>query len=140
MVLRRSHRAFTLIELLLVLVILAVLAAVVLPKFANRTKDANIAAAKAQISNFETALDLFETDTGRYPSTEEGLQALVVQPSGLQNWHDGYLKKGVPNDPWGNPYNYKYPGSHNSGYDLWSNGPSGRDGGEDNIVSWNDAK
>src|SRR3954464_1688237 len=100
--------AFTLIELLLVLVILAVLAAVVVPKFTNRSEQARITAAHTQISGFETSLDAFEVDCSRYPSTEEGLRALVEAPAGLNGWKGSYMKT-VPNDPWGHPYAYQFP-------------------------------
>src|SRR3954466_2460350 len=109
----RAHKSFTLIELLLVMVILVVLAAVVVPKFTSRSEQARITAAKTDISSFETALDAFEVDCGRYPTNEEGLTALVQQPPNVQNWR-GYLKRAVPNDPWGNPYAYRYPGTHNA--------------------------
>jgi general secretion pathway protein G len=126
--------AFTLIELLLVLVILAVLAAVVVPKFTNRSEQARITAAHTQISSFETSMDAFEVDCGRYPSSEEGLRALVEAPSGVQNWH-GYMKQ-IPNDPWGHPYVYQFPGTHNpNGFDLYSLGPDGREGNDD-IDNW----
>src|SRR3954454_25108295 len=117
--------AFTLIELLLVLVILAVLAAVVVPKFTNRSEQARTTAAKTDISAMDTALDAFEVDCGRYPSNEEGLKALVEQPSGVQNWRGPYVKRGgvVPQDPWGHEYVYRFPGAHNAnGYDLSSMG------------------
>jgi general secretion pathway protein G len=128
---------FTLIELLLVLVILAVLAAVVVPKFTNRSEQAKVSAAKADISNIETALDTFEVDTGRFPGSDEGLKALVDQPSNVKEWHGPYIKRGVPNDPWGNPYVYRYPGVQNkNGYDLFSYGPDGHEGGTDDIVNW----
>src|SRR5438128_1263121 len=104
----RRNRAFTLIELLLVLVILGVVAGIVVPKFTNRTQDAKIAAAKTDLTSLETQLDNFEMDNDRYPTNEEGIRALVEQPPGLQNWHGPYIKRGVPNDPWGNPYIYKY--------------------------------
>src|SRR5438034_7544599 len=134
---RRVQRGFTLIELLLVLVILAVLAAVVVPKFTGRSEQARAAAAKTDISMIDGALDLFEQDCGRYPSTEEGLAALVVAPGGVQNWHGPYIKRNaIPKDPWGNAYIYHYPGSHNpNGVDLSSTGPDGRDGNDD-IDNW----
>lgn len=129
------RRAFTLVELLLVLVILAVLAAVVVPKFTGRSEQARVTAAKTDIHQIETALDAFEVDTGRYPSSDEGLGALVESPSNVKNWH-GYLKR-IPQDPWGNPYTYRYPGSHNgTGFDLYSFGPDGREGGSDDITNW----
>ena len=133
----RLARGFTLIELLLVLVILAVLAAVVVPKFTKRTEQAKLTAAATEISYIELALDTFEVDCGRYPTTEEGLKALVEQPSNADGWHDSYIKRGVPRDPWGNAYVYRCPGQHNpSGYDLYSFGPDGQDGGGDDIDNW----
>jgi general secretion pathway protein G len=136
-VLRRSQtQAFTLIELLLVLVILAVLAAVVVPKFTTRTEQARITAAKTQISTFKTALGMFELDNGRYPSSEDGLRALVRRPEWAkpENWKSSYLenKGDVPLDPWGNAYVYRYPSSNDpTGYDLYSLGPDGREGNDD---------
>lgn len=136
---RRANRrsAFTLIELLLVLVILAVLAAVVVPKFTNRSEQARTAAAKTDVAVIETALDAFEIDNGRFPSSEEGLGALLEQPTNATNWQGPYLKRGMPVDPWGNAYVYVYPGSHTTnGYDLYSYGPDGREGGDDDITNW----
>ena len=139
---RHAHRpalrsGFTLIELLLVLVILSVLAAVVVPKFTKRSEQARITAAHADIGQLEMALDAFEIDTGRYPTDVEKLQALVEEPAGLRDWHGAYIKRGVPNDPWGNPYSYRCPGQHNAnGYDLHSFGPDGQDGGDDDIDNW----
>ena len=138
---RRSlRRAFTLIELLLVLVILSVLAAVVVPKFAGRSKQARITATLTQIANLETSLGAFEIDVGRYPTTQEGLQALVEEPAGVRDWYGKYLGRSViPNDPWGNPYVYKSPGQHNTdGYDLYSLGPNGQGGGDDDIDNWSE--
>ena len=133
---RSSRSAFTLIELLLVLVILAILAAVVVPKFTNRTVQAKEAAAKTDISSLETALDAFEVDCSHFPSNEEGLGALTTAPQNATNWHGPYIKRDVPKDPWGNPYIYKFPGTHNTnGYDLYSMGPDGRDGNDD-ITNW----
>ena len=130
-------RAFTLIELLLVLVILATLAAIVVPKFTKRSEQARITAARTEISYIEGQLDAFEIDTGRYPTTDEGLSALVEEPNDVTNWHGPYIKRGVPSDPWGNAYIYKQPGDHNtSDYDLYSYGPNGQEGGDDDIDNW----
>jgi general secretion pathway protein G len=138
---RESSRAFTLVEMLLVLVILAVLAAIVIPKFSGRSQQAKETAAKSQISSIELALDAFEVDTGFYPQGSAGLTALVDQPTGAQNWKGPYLKKGIPLDPWGNAYVYTYPGKNNAkGYDLMSVGPDGRAGGEDDITNWDERK
>ena len=134
---RTARRGFTLIELLLVLVILSVLAAVVVPKFTKRSEQARITAARTDIGNLELALDTFEIDTGRFPSTQEGIEALVEQPTGMDDWRGPYIKRGVPNDPWGTPYVYSYPGDHNrEGYDLYSFGPDGQSGGADDIDNW----
>ena len=136
---RVAERAFTLIELLLVLVILAALAAVVVPKFTRRSEQARITAARTDIANLEVALDAFEVDTGRYPTTEEGLEALVEEPANVKGWMGPYIKRGVPKDPWGNPYVYAQPGQQNeSGYDLHSFGPDGKDGGGDDITNWSE--
>jgi general secretion pathway protein G len=139
--LRRAAHGFTLIELLLVLVILAVLAAVVVPKFTRRSEQARITAATTDVSNIEVALDTFETDNGRYPTAQEGLSALMTQPAGLTTWKGPYLKRAVTNDPWGNPYVYRCPGVHNAqGYDLNSAGPNGQEGDSDDITNWTTAK
>jgi len=132
-----AHQSgFSLIELLLVLVILAVLAAVVVPKFTNRSEQARITAAKTDIASMETALDAFEVDSGRFPSGDEGLNALVESPANLTSWRGPYIKRGVPKDPWGNAYIYRYPGVRNtSGYDLYSTGPDGRESADD-ITNW----
>ena len=135
----RAGRGFTLVEMLLVLVILAVLAAIVIPKFSGRSEQAKVTAAKSQISSIELALDAFEVDNGFYPKGSAGLTSLIEAPSGAQNWKGPYLKKGIPLDPWGNPYVYTYPGRNNADYDLMSNGPDGRSGGDDDITNW-DAK
>lgn len=137
----RARQGFTLVEMLLVLVILAVLAAIVIPKFSGRSQQAKETAAKSQISSIELALDAFEVDNGFYPAGATGLNALVDQPNNAQNWKGPYLKKGVPLDPWGNPYIYTYPGKNNPrGYDLLSNGPDGRAGGDDDINNWDEQK
>lgn len=136
---RHRARGFTLVEMLLVLVILAVLAAIVIPKFSGRSEQARTTAAKSQISSIELALDAFEVDNGFYPKGNAGLTALIETPTGAQNWKGPYLKKGIPLDPWGNAYVYTYPGRNNADYDLMSMGPDGRAGGDDDITNW-DAK
>jgi general secretion pathway protein G len=124
--------AFTLIELLLVLVILGVLALVVVPKFAGRSEEARKTAARTDISMLEGQIDIFEQDCGRFPSNDEALAALVSQPPNAPKWKGPYIKRGVPKDPWGNPYVYRYPGTHNvNSYDLYSTGPDGREGNDD---------
>jgi len=136
---RCRHRGFTLVELLLVLVILAILAVVVVPKFAGRSQQARIAAAGTDIANLEVAIDSFEIDCARYPTTEEGIEALLRQPADLVDWKGPYLKRGAPKDPWRNPYVYRCPGQHNSsGYDLLSFGPDGQEGGGDDIHNWSE--
>ena len=135
-----SRRGFTLIELLLVLVILGILAAIVVPKFAGRTDDARNAAAKTQIAGFSTSLDAYEVDTGSYPKGSEGLFDLVQAPSDVQGWKGPYMKE-VPVDPWGKPYVYVSPGRNNpSSYDIYSLGTDGREGTEDDITNWSKAK
>jgi len=134
-----SEKGFTLIELLLVMVILTVLAAVVVPKFTKRSEQARITAARADISNIEVALDAFEIDNGRYPTTTEGLKWLVEEPTSLSNWKGPYIKRGVPKDPWTNEYIYRQPGRQNTkGFDLYSYGPDGVDGGDDDIDNWSE--
>jgi len=130
---RQNDRGgFTLIELLLVLVIIAVLAAIVVPKLAGRREQANRSAALQQLSNFKSELETFEVDNGRYPSTAEGLGALVSNPGNLPNWIK--LSDSIPQDPWGHPYVYRCPGNNGDSYDLLSTGPSGQEGGTDNIT------
>jgi len=130
-----NSRAFTLIELLLVLMILSVLAGLVYPHFTKRSEQAKITAAGTEISSIATALKMFESDCSRFPTTEEGLNALVQQPSNTPDWHRT-LEKGVPKDPWGNAYQYACPGQHDNDYDLWSYGPNGQPGGGDDIDNW----
>ena len=134
--LTKRNGAFTLVEMLLVLVILATLAAIVIPKMAGRSEQAKETAAKTQISSLEMALDSFEVDNGYYPKTGN-LDVLNNQPGDAQNWRGPYLKKGVPNYPWGAAYNYEYPGKNNANsYDLSSVGPDGRAGTDDDITNW----
>jgi general secretion pathway protein G len=132
---RTARSAFTLIELLLVLVILAVLAGIVVPKFTGRSEDARKTAAKTDISNLSTALNNFELDNGRFPSSEEGLLALLNTPPNAKNWKGPYIES-MPKDPWGNDYIYRYPGQHNTrGFDLYSLGSEEREGGA-TIDNW----
>ena len=131
--LRTRRRAFTLVEMLLVITIIGILAALVVPKMVGRSEQARQAAAHADISSIKTALDAFEVDNGYYPSS---LQDLLQQPSNAKNWHGPYLDN-VPQDPWGNPYIYTFPGRHNANsYDLMSVGPDGKAGTDDDIGNW----
>lgn len=132
----RLRRAFTLVELLLVLVILGTLAAIVYPKLAGRGEDARKTAAKTQIASFSTVLDAFEVDNGYYPKGKGGLQDLVTQPSDALNWKGPYIKD-LPKDPWNNDYVYEFPGRNNANsFDLSSMGPDGKEGTEDDITNW----
>ena len=131
----RARGAFTLIELLLVLVILAILAAVVVPKFTGRSEQAKQSAAKADIASMKLALSTFETDNSRFPSTEEGLRALIEKPGDLPGWKRPYIEGGkLPVDPWGHPYVYRFPSTDaKKDYDLFSYGADGREGGTDDV-------
>ncbi len=135
----RQPRGFTLMELLLVLVIVGLLAALVGPTLYQRIKPAKETAARMQIENFGVALDSFLVDLGRYPNTQEGLGALRAKPAGVADtWNGPYLKKELPLDPWGHPYAYRAPG-RSGGYEIVSYGADGREGGEGenaDITSW----
>lgn len=133
----RSNKGFTLVELLVVMVIIGLLAALVAPKIFPKLGKGKQAAAKAQIELIGQALDHYRLDTGSYPTTEQGLNALITNP-GVERWQGPYLKKGVPLDPWGKPYIYQYPGTHGD-YDLYSYGRDGKPGGDgedEDVVSW----
>src|SRR5512136_469102 len=121
---KRRQQGFTLIEILVVVIILGLLVALVGPRLWGRVSGAKQKAAKAQIELFGTALDAFRLDTGRYPTTEEGLKALREKPSGVDNWQGPYLPKEIPVDPWKKPYVYKSPGDHYD-YDIISYGADG---------------
>ena len=129
---------FTLIELLVVMIIIGLLAALVGPRFIRQEEKAKIKAAKAQIELLGTALDTFRLDVGRYPTSDEGLDALRTKPGNLERWDGPYLKKDLPVDPWNKPYVYKSPNEHGP-FDIVSYGADGTPGGEgDNrdITSW----
>lgn len=137
----RGAAALTLVELMVVIVILGILATLIMPKVLNRPEQARRVKARVQIHSFQSALALFKTDTGRYPTTAEGLDALVADP-GVRGWHKGgYLEQDkVPLDPWGNRYVYQSPGRNSRDLDIVSYGRDGQPGGNDDdrdIESWN---
>lgn len=134
----RRLGGFTLLELLVVMVIIGLLAAFVAPRYFAQVGKSQSKAAKAQITALEQALDQFRLDVGRYPTTEEGLQALNQAPASAPGWAGPYLKKAAPNDPWGRPFVYLQPGTHGE-LDLSSHGKDGREGGEGenaDITNW----
>lgn len=129
---------FTLLELLVVMVIIGLLAGYVGPKYFAQIGKSESKTAKAQVEALGKALDQYRLDTGRYPSSEQGLTSLNVAPADESRWHGPYLQKALPVDPWGKPYQYRSPGEHGD-YDLWSFGKDGQAGGQDDaadIVSW----
>lgn len=139
---RRTQHGFTLIEIMVVVVILGILAALVVPQIMSRPDQAKVTVAKNDIKAISAALDMYRLDNHSYPSTQQGLEALVRKPSGNpapRNWNpDGYLKR-VPVDPWGNPYQYLSPGTRGGAYDLYSLGADGRQDGTDldaDIGNW----
>lgn len=135
---RRRQAGFTLLELLIVVIILGLLAALVGPRLFGTLDKAKRQVAKTQIELLSGALDQFRLDVGRYPNTDEGLEALVNPPEGLERWNGPYLEKGVPKDPWGHVYVYTSPGEHGE-YDIISLGLDGQPGGEGenaDITSW----
>lgn len=132
------RRGFTLLELLVVMVIIGLLAGLVAPKYFDQIGKSNVQVAKAQIDALGKALDQYRVDVGAYPATEEGLDALVNKPQNEPRWNGPYLKKSVPLDPWGRPYQYRTPGEHGD-YDLFSYGKDGQAGGSGenaDITSW----
>lgn len=136
---RRSQQGLTLIEMLVVVTIIAVFAAVVGPRVLQRADTAKITAVRQQINSFNTALGAYKLDTSLFPTTEQGLNALRVKPEGVNGWQGPYLPQEVPSDPWGRPYVYKYPGEHGDEPDIVSLGADGQPGGTDingDIVSW----
>jgi general secretion pathway protein G len=138
---RRNRRraGVTLIEMLVVVTIIALFAALVAPRMLRKSDAARVTATHAQINSFMTALGSYKLDTGVFPSTDEGLQALRLRPNNLNQWQGPYLPQEIPLDPWGHPYVYKYPGEHGDEPDVISYGADGQPGGESinaDIVSW----
>jgi len=142
---RERKQGFTLIELMVVLAILALLAAAILPNVVGKSDLAKQGKAKSDIAVLEGLLDQFYLDMGRYPSSDEGLQALYASPEGDNpKWKGPYSKKRIPPDPWGNPYGYVSPGTRSAQpYEVWSSGRDGQEGGtgvDEDIVSWEDSE
>ncbi len=135
----KKQTGFTLVELMLVVIVISILVAMVVPRLMGRSDQARESAAHADIeANLASALDLYEVDTGAFPKTEEGLDALITKPSNpkiAKKWKGPYIKKKSA-DPWGNPYVYKFPGSHGTVYDLYSYGKDESEGGGDDITNW----
>ncbi|HTA70968.1 MAG TPA: type II secretion system major pseudopilin GspG [Bryobacteraceae bacterium] len=135
----RRQAGVTLIEMMVVVVIIALFAALVLPRMMGQADKARKTAARAQINAFMTALGSYKLDTSSYPTTEQGLQALRVKPENVNNWQGPYTDKEIDNDPWGHPYVYRFPGEHGDEPDLTSYGADGQPGGDGmnaDIVSW----
>ncbi|RDJ97754.1 type II secretion system major pseudopilin GspG [Paraburkholderia lacunae] len=134
----RRNGGFTLLELLVVMVIIGLLAGLVAPRYFEQVGKSNVKIARAQIDSLSKALDQYRLDMGAYPTTEEGLQALMVKPQDATHWSGPYLQKAVPPDPWDRPYQYRSPGEHGD-YDLYSLGKNGQGGGTGEnvtISSW----
>lgn len=126
----RSRRAFTLIEMLVVILILAILAALIIPRLVGRTSDAKIAKAKSDIATLSSLLQQYRLDSDRYPTTEEGLNALRVRPSSARGWKGPYTTKDISLDPWNNPYVYQSPGPDGQDFLVTCYGADGAPGGE----------
>ena len=135
----RRRRGVTLIEMLVVVTIIALFATLVAPGMFKQGDKAKMVAARVQINNFEQALTQYKLNTGLFPTTEQGLEALRTKPGNVTQWDGPYLRKDIPMDPWGHPYLYKFPGEHGDEPDIISYGADGQAGGEGlnaDIVSW----
>jgi general secretion pathway protein G len=135
-------RGFTLIEIMVVVIIIGLLAAVIVPQVISKVDEAKVTKAKSDIQALETALTMYRLDNSRYPTTDQGLQSLVTQPTdpSIKHWRPGGYLQRVSKDPWGNEYQYVYPGTHGKEYDLFSFGADGAPGGEGidaDIGNWN---
>ena len=139
----QRQRGITLIELLVVVTIIGLFAALVAPRLWNKVAGAKQTVARQQINDFMTALGAYKLDTGTFPTTEQGLNALRVKPSGIERWDGPYLPRDIPTDPWGHAYVYKYPGDHGDEPDIHSWGADGKEGGtgeDSDIMSWKSGK
>jgi general secretion pathway protein G len=139
---RRRARGFTLIEIMVVVIIIGLLAAVIVPTVLSKVDDARVAKAKQDIQSLEAALSMYYLDNSKYPSSEQGLTALVQQPTdpSIKHWRPGGYLERVSKDPWGNPYLYAFPGTHGKAYDLYTLGADGQPGGDGinaDIGNWN---
>lgn len=139
---RAAQRGFTLIEIMVVVIIIGLLAAVIVPQVINKVDEARVSKAKADIQSLETALTMFRLDNSKYPTTDQGLQALVVQPTdpSIRHWRQGGYLQRVSKDPWGNDYQYVFPGTHGKEYDLYTLGADSQPGGDGvnaDIGNWN---
>jgi general secretion pathway protein G len=135
----KKESGITLIELLVVMVIIAMFATIVGQRLFKNVEKARQTTAKAQINEFESVLDAYKLDVGRYPTTDEGLQSLRARPGSTERWDGPYLKKDIPLDPWQRPYIYRFPSQHGGDYDLYSFGADGQEGGEGenaDVTSW----
>ena len=133
-----ERRGFTLIELMLVVIIIGVIAAIAVPRMAGKTEKARLAAAAQEINSLSASLDTFELGVGRFPSTEEGLIALLERPSALSDedgWEGPYMRE-IPFDPWKREYVYRYPGEHSIDFDLISTGRDGEEGSQDDVTNY----
>lgn len=139
----RASRGFTLIEIMVVVVIIGLLAAFIVPQVMGRVDEARVTKVKGDVQMLETAISMYRLDTARYPTTAQGLAALVTKPEdpNVRNWKPGGYLSRVSKDPWGNEYRYAYPGTKGREYDLYSLGPDGQEGSpdtdQDNVGNWN---